>query len=186
MDGASNRGMVAFADEVIPTATSAPGCEPRRHRCQRSVRVPEPWRNRAEYFFLRKLAAALACLNAFFGAQSAHESVREAESTLRAACSSPRGGRPRSAGFDERLLPDERGGGLVLPVPTGRWEDLLSREPRSLKSSARRSIPGRVQGDRAQTTCKFLRKQRASRVAEEREASDDLGARVARRVLQGR
>ena len=78
-EGAIER-LVAFADEHPEAAVVGPRLLNPDGTLQRSVRgYPTPWRIGTEYFFLRKLAPGSRALNAFFGANFDHESVREAE-----------------------------------------------------------------------------------------------------------
>ena len=78
-EGAIER-LVAFADEHPEAAVVGPRLLNPDGTLQRSVRgYPTPWRIGTEYFFLRKLAPRSRALNAFFGANFDHESVREAE-----------------------------------------------------------------------------------------------------------
>jgi N-acetylglucosaminyl-diphospho-decaprenol L-rhamnosyltransferase len=78
-DGALER-LVAFADEHPEAAVVGPRLLNTDGTLQRSVRgYPSPWRIATEYFFLRKLAPRSRALNAFFGANFDHKSVREAE-----------------------------------------------------------------------------------------------------------
>ncbi len=78
-DGALQR-LVAFADEHPEAAVVGPRLLNTDGTLQRSVRgYPSPWRIATEYFFLRKLAPRSRALNAFFGSNFDHESVREAE-----------------------------------------------------------------------------------------------------------
>jgi GT2 family glycosyltransferase len=72
--------LVAFADEHPEAAIVGPRLLNPDGSLQRSVRgYPSPWRIATEYFFLRKLGPRTHALNAFFGEQFDHESVREAE-----------------------------------------------------------------------------------------------------------
>jgi N-acetylglucosaminyl-diphospho-decaprenol L-rhamnosyltransferase len=78
-DGALER-LVSFADEHPEAAIVGPRLLNPDGSLQRSVRgYPSPWRIGTEYFFLRKLAPRSQALNAFFGANFDHKSVREAE-----------------------------------------------------------------------------------------------------------
>ena len=79
LDGALP-ALVAAADRHPRAAAIGPRLEDTDGTLQRSVRgYPSPWRIATEYFFLRKLAPHSHALNAFFGEQFDHESVREAE-----------------------------------------------------------------------------------------------------------
>jgi len=71
--------LIEFADEHPEAAVVGPRLLNPDGTLQRSVRgYPSPWRIATEYFFLRKLAPRSHALNAFFGEQFDHESVREA------------------------------------------------------------------------------------------------------------
>ncbi len=94
--------LVAFADEHPEAAIVGPRLLNPDGSLQRSVRgYPSPWRIATEYFFLRKLGPRTHALNAFFGEQFDHESVREAE-YLFGACMLVRSEAVDSVGgFDE-------------------------------------------------------------------------------------
>jgi N-acetylglucosaminyl-diphospho-decaprenol L-rhamnosyltransferase len=100
-DGALE-ALVAFADEHPEAAVVGPRLLNPDGTLQRSVRgYPSPWRIATEYFFLRKLAPHSHALNAFFGEQFDHESVREAEYLFGACLLVRREAVDSVGGFDE-------------------------------------------------------------------------------------
>jgi GT2 family glycosyltransferase len=100
-EGALER-LVAFADEHPEAAVVGPRLLNPDGSLQRSVRgYPSPWRIATEYFFLRKLGPRTHALNAFFGEQFDHESVREAEYLFGACLLVRRGAVDEVGGFDE-------------------------------------------------------------------------------------
>ena len=100
-EGALER-LVAFADEHPEAAVVGPRLLNPDGSLQRSVRgYPSPWRIATEYFFLRKLAPRTHALNAFFGEQFDHESVREAEYLFGACLLVRREAVDEVGGFDE-------------------------------------------------------------------------------------
>jgi GT2 family glycosyltransferase len=100
-DGALEK-LVAFADEHPEAAVVGPRLLNPDGSLQRSVRgYPSPWRIATEYFFLRKLGPRTHALNAFFGEQFDHESVREAEYLFGACMLVRREAVDAVGGFDE-------------------------------------------------------------------------------------
>jgi GT2 family glycosyltransferase len=100
-DGALEK-LVAFADEHPDAAVVGPRLLNPDGSLQRSVRgYPTPWRIATEYFFLRKLAPRSRALNALFGEQFDHESVREAEYLFGACLLVRREAVDSVGGFDE-------------------------------------------------------------------------------------
>ncbi len=94
--------LVAFADEHPEAAVVGPRLLNPDGSLQRSVRgYPSPWRIATEYFFLRKLGPRTHALNAFFGEQFDHESVREAEYLFGACLLVRREAVDEVGGFDE-------------------------------------------------------------------------------------
>jgi N-acetylglucosaminyl-diphospho-decaprenol L-rhamnosyltransferase len=94
--------LVAFADEHPEAAVVGPRLLNPDGSLQRSVRgYPSPWRIATEYFFLRKLGPRTHALNAFFGEQFDHESVREAEYVFGACMLVRREAVDAVGGFDE-------------------------------------------------------------------------------------
>jgi N-acetylglucosaminyl-diphospho-decaprenol L-rhamnosyltransferase len=94
--------LVAFADEHPDAAVVGPRLLNPDGSLQRSVRgYPSPWRIATEYFFLRKLGPRTHALNAFFGEQFDHESVREAEYLFGACLLVRREAVDEVGGFDE-------------------------------------------------------------------------------------
>src|SRR3954452_20164173 len=94
--------LVAFADEHSEAAVVGPRLLNPDGSLQRSVRgYPSPWRIATEYFFLRKLGPRTHALNAFFGEQFDHESVREAEYLFGACMLVRREAVDSVGGFDE-------------------------------------------------------------------------------------
>jgi N-acetylglucosaminyl-diphospho-decaprenol L-rhamnosyltransferase len=94
--------LVAFADEHPEAAVVGPRLLNPDGSLQRSVRgYPSPWRIATEYFFLRKLGPRTHALNAFFGEQFDHESVREAEYLFGACLLVRREAVDSVGGFDE-------------------------------------------------------------------------------------
>jgi hypothetical protein len=94
--------LVAFADEHPEAAVVGPRLLNPDGSLQRSVRgYPSPWRIATEYFFLRKLGPRTHALNAFFGEQFDHESVREAEYLFGACMLVRREAVDEVGGFDE-------------------------------------------------------------------------------------
>jgi N-acetylglucosaminyl-diphospho-decaprenol L-rhamnosyltransferase len=94
--------LVAFADEHPEAAVVGPRLLNPDGTLQRSVRgYPSPWRIATEYFFLRKLGPRTHALNAFFGEQFDHESVREAEYLFGACMLVRREAVDSVGGFDE-------------------------------------------------------------------------------------
>jgi N-acetylglucosaminyl-diphospho-decaprenol L-rhamnosyltransferase len=158
--------LVAFADEHPEAAVVGPRLLNPDGSLQRSVRgYPSPWRIATEYFFLRKLAPRSRTLNAFFGANFDHESVREAE-FLGGACLLVRRDAVDSVGgFDEDffLMSEEvdwcyrfrQAGWKVLFYPGAEVVHVVgaSLNPAQFKEIVR----GHLQ---------FLRKHRGARVAE--------------------
>ena len=117
---------MAFADEHPEAAVVGPRLLNPDGSLQPSVRgFPTRRRIATEYFFLRKLGPRTHALNAFFGEQFDHESVREAEYLFGARARSCAGSGRRGGRVRRGLLPDERGGRLVLPVPRGGWKVLF-------------------------------------------------------------
>ena len=81
---------------------------------QRSVRgFPTVWRLATEYLFLRKLAPRTRALNAFYGAGFDHRSERAVEWTMGSCMLVRRAALDDVGPFDDRLLPLQRGDGLV-------------------------------------------------------------------------
>ena len=100
-DGALDK-LVAFADEHPEAAVVGPRLLNPDGSLQRSVRgYPSPWRIATEYFFLRKLGPRTHALNAFFGEQFDHDSVREAEYLFGACMLVRREAVDAVGGFDE-------------------------------------------------------------------------------------
>ena len=100
-DGALEK-LVAFADERPDAGVVGPRLLNPDGSLQRSVRgYPTPWRIATEYFFLRKLAPRSRALNAFFGQQFDHESVREADYLFGACLLVRREAVDSVGGFDE-------------------------------------------------------------------------------------
>ncbi len=100
-EGALDR-LVAFADEHPDAAVVGPRLLNPDGSLQRSVRgYPSPWRIATEYFFLRKLGPRTHALNAFFGEQFDHESVRDAEYLFGACLLVRREAVDEVGGFDE-------------------------------------------------------------------------------------
>jgi len=94
--------LVAFADAHPQAAVIGPRLLNPDGSLQRSVRgYPSPWRIATEYFFLRKLGPRTHALNAFFGEQFDHESVREAEYLFGACLLVRREAVDEVGGFDE-------------------------------------------------------------------------------------
>jgi len=94
--------LVAFAEEHPEAAVVGPRLLNPDGSLQRSVRgYPSPWRIATEYFFLRKLGPRTHALNAFFGEQFDHESVREAEYLFGACLLVRREAVDEVGGFDE-------------------------------------------------------------------------------------
>jgi len=94
--------LVAFADEHPDAAVVGPRLLNPDGSLQRSVRgYPSPWRIATEYFFLRKLGPRTHALNAFFGEQFDHESVRDAEYLFGACLLVRREAVDEVGGFDE-------------------------------------------------------------------------------------
>jgi len=94
--------LVAFADEHPEAAVVGPRLLNPDGSLQRSVRgYPSPWRIATEYFFLRKLGPRTHALNAFFGEQFDHESMREAEYLFGACMLVRREAVDAVGGFDE-------------------------------------------------------------------------------------
>jgi N-acetylglucosaminyl-diphospho-decaprenol L-rhamnosyltransferase len=94
--------LARFADEHADAAVVGPRLLNPDGTLQRSVRgYPSPWRIATEYFFLRKLAPRSHALNAFFGEQFDHESVREAEYLFGACLLVRREAVDSVGGFDE-------------------------------------------------------------------------------------
>ncbi len=94
--------LVAFSDEHPEAAVVGPRLLNPDGSLQRSVRgYPSPWRIATEYFFLRKLGPRTHALNAFFGEQFDHESVREAEYLFGACMLVRRKAVDEVGGFDE-------------------------------------------------------------------------------------
>ena len=80
LDEGSLDALVAFADAHPSAAVVGPRLRYPDGRLQRSVRgFPTLWRLATEFFFLRKLAPRSRLLNAFYGGDFDHESVRDAE-----------------------------------------------------------------------------------------------------------
>ena len=78
--------LVEFADAHPRAAVVGPKLLNPDGTLQRSVRgFPTPWRVATEYFFLRKLAPRSQLLNAFYGANFAHDEAREVEWLMGAA-----------------------------------------------------------------------------------------------------
>jgi len=165
MDGALE-AMVAFADEHPEAAVVGPRLLNPDGTLQRSVRgYPSPWRIATEYFFLRKLAPRSHALNAFFGEQFDHESVREAEYLFGACLLVRREAVDSVGGFDEEffLMSEEvdwcyrfrQAGWKVLFFPGAEVTHVVgaSLNPRQFKAIVR----GHLQ---------FLRKHQGLRVAE--------------------
>ncbi len=165
MDGALE-AMVAFADEHPEAAVVGPRLLNPDGTLQRSVRgYPSPWRIATEYFFLRKLAPRSHALNAFFGEQFDHESVREAEYLFGACLLVRREAVDSVGGFDEDffLMSEEvdwcyrfrQAGWKILFFPGAEVTHVVgaSLNPRQFKAIVR----GHLQ---------FLRKHRGLRVAE--------------------
>ena len=165
MEGALE-AMVAFADEHPEAAIVGPRLLNPDGTLQRSVRgYPSPWRIATEYFFLRKLAPHSHALNAFFGEQFDHESVREAEYLFGACLLVRREAVDSVGGFDEDffLMSEEvdwcyrfrQAGWKILFFPGAEVTHVVgaSLNPRQFKAIVR----GHLQ---------FLRKHRGMRVAE--------------------
>ena len=94
--------LMAFADEHPDAAVVGPRLLNPDGSLQRSVRgYPSPWRIATEYFFLRKLGPRTHALNAFFGEQFDHESVRDAEYLFGACLLVRREAVDEVGGFDE-------------------------------------------------------------------------------------
>ena len=158
--------LVAFADEHPEAAVVGPRLLNPDGSLQRSVRgYPSPWRIATEYFFLRKLAPHSHALNAFFGEQFDHESVREAEYLFGACLLVRREAVDAVGGFDEDffLMSEEvdwcyrfrQAGWKILFFPGAEVTHVVgaSLNPRQFKAIVR----GHLQ---------FLRKHRGLRVAE--------------------
>ena len=100
-EGALER-LVAFADEHPEAAVVGPRLLNPDGSLQRSVRgYPDPWRIATEYFFLRKLAPALARAERVLRRGFDHESVREAEFLFGACLLVRREAVDSIGGFDE-------------------------------------------------------------------------------------
>ena len=140
---------------------------------QRSLRgFPTLWRLATEYFFLRKLGPRTRIFNAFYGAGFRHDRELEAEFLMGAALLVRPQAVSRGRGPRRALLPLQRGGGLVLPIPPGGLEDSLhARRPRSCTSAAPRTAGG-SSASRFRGTCSFSKNTAAPR-----------SARAARRLL---
>ena len=183
-DGALD-DLVAFADEHPEAAVVGPRLLNPDGTLQRSVRgYPSPWRIATEYFFLRKLAPHSRALNAFFGEQFDHESVREAEYLFGACLLVRREAVDSIGGFDEDffLMSEEvdwlyrfrQAGWKVLFYPGAEAYHVVgaSLNPARFKHVVR----GHLQ---------FLRKHRGIRVAEQARRVMLWGLRVRGLVFRG-
>ena len=158
--------LTAFAGEHPEAAVVGPRLLNPDGSLQPSVRgFPTLWRLATEYFFLRKLAPRSRALNAFFGEQFDHESVREAEYLFGACLLVRREAVDSVGGFDEDffLMSEEvdwcyrfrQAGWKILFFPGAEVTHVVgaSLNPRQFKAIVR----GHLQ---------FLRKHRGLRVAE--------------------
>jgi N-acetylglucosaminyl-diphospho-decaprenol L-rhamnosyltransferase len=183
-DGALER-LVAFADKHPDAALVGPRLLNPDGSLQRSVRgYPTPWRIATEYFFLRKLAPGSRTLNAFFGANFDHQSVREAEFLFGACLLVRREAVDSIGGFDEEffLMSEEvdwcyrfrRAGWKVLFYPGAEVFHVVgaSLNPRQFKAIVR----GHLQ---------FLRKHRGEREAERARRVMLWGLRMRGLVFRG-
>ena len=166
-DGALEH-LVAFADEHPEAAVVGPRLLNPDGSLQRSVRgYPDSVADRHRVLLpAQARAAARSALNAFFGANFDHESVREAEYLFGACLLVRREAVDSVGGFDEDffLMSEEvdwcyrfrQAGWKVLFYPGARGRS-TSSAPRSTRRSSRRIVRGHLQ---------FLRKHRGARVAE--------------------
>jgi N-acetylglucosaminyl-diphospho-decaprenol L-rhamnosyltransferase len=183
-DGALEK-LVAFADEHPEAAVIGPRLLNPDGTLQRSVRgYPSPWRIATEYFFLRKLGPRTHALNAFFGEQFDHESVREAEYLFGACMLVRREAVDSVGGFDEDffLMSEEvdwcyrfrQAGWKVLFYPGAEVVHVVgaSLNPRQFHAIVR----GHLQ---------FLRKHRGEREAERARRVMLWGLRMRALVFRG-
>jgi GT2 family glycosyltransferase len=177
--------LVAFADEHPAAAVVGPRLLNPDGTLQRSVRgYPSPWRIATEYFFLRKLGPRTHALNAFFGEQFDHESVREAEYLFGACMLVRREAVDSVGGFDEDffLMSEEvdwcyrfrQAGWKVLFYPGAEVFHVVgaSLNPRQFHAIVR----GHLQ---------FLRKHRGEREAERARRVMLWGLRMRALVFRG-
>jgi N-acetylglucosaminyl-diphospho-decaprenol L-rhamnosyltransferase len=183
-DGALEK-LVAFANEHPEAAIVGPRLLNPDGSLQRSVRgYPSPWRIATEYFFLRKLGPKTHALNAFFGEQFDHESVREAEYLFGACMLVRREAVDSVGGFDEDffLMSEEvdwcyrfrQAGWKVLFYPGAEVFHVVgaSLNPRQFHAIVR----GHLQ---------FLRKHRGEREAERARRVMLWGLRMRALVFRG-
>jgi N-acetylglucosaminyl-diphospho-decaprenol L-rhamnosyltransferase len=183
-DGALD-ALVAFADAHPEAAVVGPRLLNPDGTLQRSVRgYPSPWRIATEYFFLRKLGPRTHALNAFFGEQFDHESVREAEYLFGACILVRREAVDSVGGFDEDffLMSEEvdwcyrfrQAGWKVLFYPGAEAFHVVgaSLNPRQFHAIVR----GHLQ---------FLRKHRGEREAERARRVMLWGLRMRALVFRG-
>ena len=185
MDGALE-AMVAFADEHPEAAVVGPRLLNPDGTLQRSVRgYPSPWRIATEYFFLRKLAPHSHALNAFFGEQFDHESVREAEYLFGACLLVRREAVDSVGGFDEDFFLMSEEVDWCYRFRQAGWKILFFPGAEVTHVVGASLNPAAVQGDRARAPAVPPQAPRPAR-RRARQARDALGAAAARGVLPGR
>ena len=184
MDGALE-AMVAFADEHPEAAVVGPRLLNPDGTLQRSVRgYPSPWRIATEYFFLRKLAPHSHALNAFFGEQFDHESVREAEYLFGACLLVRREAVDSVGGFDEDFFLMSEEVDWCYRFRQAGWKILFFPGAEVTHVVGASLNPRAVQGDRARPPAVPAQAPRPPR-RRAGEARDALGAAAARGCSSG-